>query len=217
VEQFDILATHNWQPFAAWGLTGTWWSLNVHTILNTWVTLVLLLIITLPTAIILQRKRSLVRQGIISLATFFTDLLEQTVGFFHTGHFAFIVSLFLFIIVANWLALIPFLEEPTTDLNTTVALALAAFFYVQAYGIKEHGFLGYLKEYATPTIVMAPLHFVGKIASIISLSFRLFGNIFGGAMVSKIYYSIIEQSARISMNKLDYRLQIHTEARYQNS
>ena len=81
------------------------------------------------------------------------------------------------------------MEEPTQNLNTTLALAMTSFFYVQYNGIRAHGIKGYLKEYTEPFIIMAPLHIISKLASIVSMSFRLFGNIYGGA-ISQVYILI---------------------------
>ncbi|MCC8181097.1 MAG: F0F1 ATP synthase subunit A [Planctomycetes bacterium] len=96
---------------------------------------------------------------------------------------------------------IPAFEEPTTDL--TLPLTLAIIFVVflgHGSGIKYHGIIGYLKEYFSPGgiigIGMFPLNVVGKIAELISLSFRIFGNIFGGAIImstvsSLLYYFVV--------------------------
>jgi ATP synthase subunit 6 len=82
----------------------------------------------------------------------------------------------------------PAFEEPTTDL--TLPLTLAVIFVVilgHGSGIRFHGVRGYLKEYFSPGgligIGMFPLNVVGKLAELISISFRIFGNIFGGAII----------------------------------
>ena len=84
-------------------------------------------------------------------------------------------------------------EEPTKDLNTTLAFGLIAFVYTQANAIQKFGFLAYIKEYFSPFFIMFPLHVVGKLASIMSISFRLFGNIYGGFMISDIYFSVLHR------------------------
>ena len=86
------------------------------------------------------------------------------------------------------------MEEPTASINTTLALAIIGFFYIQIHAIKHHGIKEYAKEYFQPFFLMLPLHIVGKLSNIVSMSFRLFGNIFGGATISKIYLSLIKSS-----------------------
>ncbi len=106
-----------------------------------------------------------------------------------------ICALFMFLVVANWLGIIPHLEEPTKDLNTPLSLGLMGFVIAHAAGIKAKGLKVYLKEYCEPIFFMLPLNLIGELAKIVSISFRLFGNIMGGAIiilvVSYLTYSII--------------------------
>lgn len=84
---------------------------------------------------------------------------------------------------------VPFLRSPNADLNMTIAMALLAIGTVQYAGVAAHGVLGYLKGLATP-IFLAPLHIIGEFSRIISLSARLFGNIFGGEVLVTVIYSL---------------------------
>ncbi|MBW1840886.1 MAG: F0F1 ATP synthase subunit A, partial [Deltaproteobacteria bacterium] len=87
------------------------------------------------------------------------------------------------------------LEEPTKDLNTPLSLGLMGFCIAHYAGIKSKGFKQYLKEYCEPIFFMAPLNIIGEFAKIISISFRLFGNIMGGSIiivvVSYLTYSLV--------------------------
>jgi F-type H+-transporting ATPase subunit a len=88
-------------------------------------------------------------------------------------------TFFLFILVCNLQGLIPGLDSPTANLNTTLALALVAFTMTHYIGLKRHG-IGYIKHFMGPMWVLAPLMFpievISHLARVISLSFRLFGN-----------------------------------------
>ncbi|MBI3909920.1 MAG: F0F1 ATP synthase subunit A [Armatimonadetes bacterium] len=99
----------------------------------------------------------------------------------------FIATLFLYILTMNLAGLVPFLKSPTASPNTTIALALVAFCYVQFQGIRVLGLGGYLKHMAGEPIwlawLMLPIHLIGELAKPLSLSLRLFGNIFGEDMV----------------------------------
>lgn len=92
-------------------------------------------------------------------------------------------SLGLFIIVSNLLGILPLFEAPTADINFTLALALIVFVYYNYLGIKKNGIVNYLKHFMGPVPVLAPLMFpieiVSHLSRIVSLSFRLFGNIKG--------------------------------------
>ena len=101
----------------------------------------------------------------------------------------------LFIFVGNLFGLFFFLQPPTGSLSTTVALALLSFVYFNFQGIKEHGFLGYLKHFMGPVLWLAPLFFVieiiGNFARILSLSLRLFMNIYGEHTATGIFAGLV--------------------------
>jgi F-type H+-transporting ATPase subunit a len=106
-----------------------------------------------------------------------------------------ICSLFMFLVVGNWLGIIPHLEEPTKDLNTPLSLGVLGFVIAHAAGIRSKGIKNYIMEYMEPIFFMAPLNIIGELAKIISISFRLFGNIMGGSIiilvVSHLTYSVV--------------------------
>lgn len=85
---------------------------------------------------------------------------------------------------------VPYLRAPNADLNMTLAMALLAVGIVQIAGIAAHGVGGYVKELTTP-IFLAPIHIMGEISRVISLSFRLFGNIFGGEVLVTVMYALL--------------------------
>lgn len=97
-------------------------------------------------------------------------------------YMAFLATCFIYIFCSNVLGLIPGLISPTTSVNMTAALALTVFFYVQYSGIRAHG-LGYFKHFVGDPSWMfflnIPIHIIGELAKPLSLTIRLFGNIFG--------------------------------------
>lgn len=104
-------------------------------------------------------------------------------------------TLFIFILAMNLFGIIPGFIAPTANINTTVALALSAFIIVQYFGIREAGLRNYLKHFAGEPIwlapLMLPLHIIGELARPLSLSIRLFGNVFGEDMVIAILIMIV--------------------------
>ncbi len=85
--------------------------------------------------------------------------------------------------------LVPFLRAPNADLNMTLAMALLTFTVVQIAGIGAHGFIGRIKHMADPWWIF-PLELIQEFARIISLSFRLFGNIFAGEVLLAVMYAL---------------------------
>jgi F-type H+-transporting ATPase subunit a len=99
-------------------------------------------------------------------------------------------SLFIFLISANLLSLLPGLTSPTADLNTTIALSLIVFFSVHYFGMLKKGVWGYLKTVADP-IFLLPLEVIGQISRSVALALRLFGNIMSGDLIVAIIFSIV--------------------------
>ena len=102
----------------------------------------------------------------------------------------FIGTLFLFIVVANTLAVVPGFRPPTGSLSTTAALALCVFVAVPFYGIAERGLVGYLKNYIQPSVFMLPFNLIGELSRTLALAVRLFGNVMSGTMIAAMLLSI---------------------------
>ncbi len=94
---------------------------------------------------------------------------------------------FLYILTMNLVGLIPGWSSPTANLNVTAGMAIVVVVFVQIEGIRTNGFVGYLKHFVGEPAWLGPLnfplHIVGELAKILSLSMRLFGNIFGEDVV----------------------------------
>jgi F-type H+-transporting ATPase subunit a len=97
--------------------------------------------------------------------------------------FPFISTLFLFVLFCNWISVIPYCQSPTQDLNVTLSLAVLVFALSQVFAVRLKGGKKYLRGFLEPYVFMLPLNIVGEISKPISHAFRLFGNIFGGAVL----------------------------------
>jgi len=168
-------------------------TINSEIVVHTWI-IMFLLALMLTTVQYFLRNTTIGRFVLLKLVSFFIDLTKQSLGTFVLSHCIFASSLFIFIALCNTASLVPWLDEPTRDINTTLALGIIAFIYIQAISIKTHGLVPYIKGYFQPIFVMLPLNVVGKLSTIISISFRLFGNIFGGAIITKLYFGTIQGS-----------------------
>lgn len=190
-EDLSLFSHELWHPFTFLDLQTPFLYLNKNIIIATWIVISIIALLLLTIRYFFSYKNGVVYYMATSFIQAFIDLSEQTIGENKFSYLTFIVSLFIFIFFCSVVSLLPYMEEPTQDLNTTLALGIISFMYVQYEGIKAVGFVHYLKEYLTPFFIMFPLHIMSKLATIISLSFRLFGNIFGGAIISKIFSSFI--------------------------
>ncbi len=112
-------------------------------------------------------------------------------------------TIFLFVLVANWSALIPGIEPPTAHLETDAALALIVFAATVWFGISAQGLRGYLATFAEPSWVMIPLNIVEQITRTFSLIVRLFGNVMSGVFVVGIVLSLAGLLVPIPLMALD--------------
>lgn len=96
----------------------------------------------------------------------------------------FIGSLWIFLLIANLIGLIPGLHSPTRDLSATSALAFLVFLSVHWYGIRIQGFKRYLAHYLKPSPIMLPFHLISEVTRTIALAVRLFGNMLSLEMVA---------------------------------
>ncbi len=185
---------HEWNPFSIFGITASYLKIDLPTVINTWIVLSILFVALLLIQLVLYNKSNMIRYLIVSFVDSFISLCNQTMGVFVYNHFLLVTSLFIFIIMCNWISLIPGLEEPTANLNTPLALGIISFGYKEVQTIKVHGFIHYIKEFMHPFFIMFPLNVVTHFSKILSISFRLFGNIFGGSIIYKIYMVSISRN-----------------------
>ena len=132
-------------------------------------------------------------RGVVDLIMDFVhDLATNVIGAERSRPFLPVLfGLFLFILISNLSGLVPGFTPATESINTNLVLGLFVFLVFNIAGIKEHGFFGYLRTYAGPIVVMMPIIFlieaVGMLARPVSLSLRLYGNIFGDHLVLAVF------------------------------
>jgi F-type H+-transporting ATPase subunit a len=119
---------------------------------------------------------------------------DEIIGHHSEPYTAFLTALGLFILFCNVLGVIPTFESPTAVPIVPLGCALCAFFYYQAQGFK-HGGIGYLKHFAGPMPMMAPLmvpiEIISHLARVLSLTIRLFANMYAGDMVTLVFISLL--------------------------
>lgn len=157
---------------------------NLESMMMTWIVIISLI----SFGYLAARKRNII-PNLVQVAGelivgIFYDLTEDALGKELGKKYApLICALFMFLFLCNWLGIIPHLEEPTKDLNTPLSYGILGFVLAHHAGIKAKGIKTYLKDYCEPMFIMAPLNIIGELAKVISISFRLFGNIMGGSII----------------------------------
>jgi len=119
---------------------------------------------------------------------------NEIIGHHSEGYTAFLATLFIFILLCNLLGVIPGFESPTAVPIVPLGCAICAFIYYQAQGFKHAG-VGYLKHFAGPMPALAPLmipiELISHLARVLSLTIRLFANMFAGDMVTLVFISLL--------------------------
>ena len=153
----------------------------------TWLLMAVMLVFAYIFGKNLKKFPDKVQYVLEALTSFIIYTLEDAMGSYGRKFFPLISGLAMFILFSNLMGLIPGFVQPTANLNTTLALAIISFIVYNYEGIKKHGLINYLKHFAGPIPWMAPIMFpievVSHLSRIMSLSFRLFGNMFGDEMV----------------------------------
>lgn len=148
------------------------------TVLSTWG---LMLVLVLFSAVFTRRLRSDLPSKIQVLLESTVSLIENLIADILPGQarklVPFIGTLWLFLVFANLLGLVPGLHSPTGNLSITAALAIVVFLSVHWYGIQHDGLKNYLRHYLSPTPLMLPFHLISEITRTLALAIRLFGNI----------------------------------------
>jgi F-type H+-transporting ATPase subunit a len=169
-------------------------AVSINHVTYTWLVMAILVVL----AFLAGRAIKTIPGGLQNLmeviVTGIEGLIEETMGEEGKKYFPLIATIALFILVSNLIALIPGFYPPTANLNTNAALALVVFAMTHIIGFKKHG-VAYLKHFMGPVLVLAPLIFIieliGHLARPISLTLRLFGNMYGHEIVLMIFLLLV--------------------------
>ena len=169
-------------------------SVNMDTLYMTWLTAVIVLIITFSAT----RGRSLVPSGIQNAVEMVVEALldqfKETLGPKWGQVVSVLLTMFLFILVGNELGLLPsphILTSPTNDLNTTLALALVSSLMVHLVALRNQGVKKHMKHYFEPFLPFVIINIMEEFTKPLTLCFRLFGNILAGEILMEVLYILV--------------------------
>ena len=120
---------------------------------------------------------------------------DQIIGHNYERFQAFTTCVFLFIVLNNLLGLVPGIVTPTSSPVVPLGIAVCTFVYYNFYGFREQGFVGYMKHFAGPIWWISPLLFpieiISNLARVMSLTIRLYANMFASDLVTLVFFSLI--------------------------
>ena len=141
-------------------------------------------------------KQVLVEKGVMMVR----DMVVESMGAHNVHWTPFIATIFLCSLFGSYIGLTGFLRSTTADLSTTIVWALMVSFIIWYNNIKNNGFVGWLKGFTEPIVVMTPMNLVGEIAQPVSMAFRHFGNVAGGGVITTLIYTSLSLASSALLN-----------------
>ena len=196
-----ILSALGAHPVAAGGKSQYLFTYNPAAPITNFFAMEILVVLILVVLFLWARARISVdkpsaMQHVFELTEEFVNQQSEEIIGHHAERFTpFLVALGLFILIANLIGLIPGFESPTATPAVPLGLAIVAWIYYHFHGIKKQGLLRYAKHFTGPMLVLAPLmipiEIISHIARMMSLTIRLYANIFAGDLVTLVFFSLI--------------------------
>ncbi len=141
-------------------------------------------------------KQVLVEKGVMMLRNMVVESMGE-----HNAHWTpFIGTIFLSSIFGSFIGLTGFLRSATADLSCTIVWALMVTAIIWYNNIKNNGFLGWLKGFTEPIVVMTPMNIISEIAQPVSMAFRHFGNVAGGGVITALIYTSLSLASTALLN-----------------
>ena len=143
-------------------------------------------------------KQVLVEKGVMMLQ----NMVTETMGAHNIHWTPFIGTIFLSSLCGSFIGLTGFLRSATADLSCTIVWALMVTAIIWYNNIKNNGFLGWLKGFTEPIVVMTPMNIISEIAQPVSMAFRHFGNVAGGGVITALIYTSLSLASNALLNLL---------------
>ena len=143
-------------------------------------------------------KQVLVEKGVMMLQ----NMVVETMGPHNIHWTPFIGTIFLSSICGTLIGLTGFLRSATADISCVIVWALMVTAIIWYNNIKNNGFVGWLKGFTEPIVVMTPMNIVSEIAQPLSMAFRHFGNVAGGGVITSIIYAALSAASAMVLNFL---------------
>lgn len=124
------------------------------------------------------------------------NLVEQTMGKHNLKFAPYIGTLFISCMFGSLIGTTMIFRSTTADLSVTLAYALVTSVMVWYQNIKQNGFIGWLKGFTQPLVVMTPMNLISEVAQPIAMAFRHFGNVAGGSVLTALIYSALAVATR---------------------
>ena len=171
-----------------------------QTTVSSFLVALLLIVASLKLGRNLQKRPTGVQVLVEKGVSMIYNLTESAMGAHNISWAPFMGTIFLSSICGSLIGLTGFLRSSTADLSCTLAWSIMVSVIIWYNNIKHNGFLGWLKGFTEPVIVMTPMNIISEIAQPISMAFRHFGNVAGGGVISSIIYAAFGLLSSLVLN-----------------
>ena len=138
----------------------------------------------------------LVEKGVMMLQ----NMVAESMGAHNIHWTPFIGTIFLSSLCGSFIGLTGFFRSSTADLSCTLVWALMVSVIIWYNNIKNNGFVGWLKGFTEPIVVMTPMNIISEIAQPVSMAFRHFGNLAGGGVITSLIYTSLSLASAAVIN-----------------
>ena len=143
-------------------------------------------------------KQVLVEKGVLMLYNMVVDTMGA-----HNAHFLPLIgTIFLSSLCSSLIGLTGFIRSATADLSVPLVWAVTVSVIIWYNNIKNNGFVGWLKGFTEPIVVMTPMNIISEIAQPVSMAFRHFGNVAGGGVITSILYTALGMVSSLVLNAI---------------
>ncbi len=144
----------------------------------------------------LSGRQVLVEKGV----TMMMDLVRETMGAHNLSWTPFIATIFLSSLCGSYIGLTGFLRSTTADISCVAVWAIMVSVIIWYLNIKNNGLVAWLKGFTEPIFIMTPMNIISEIAQPLSMTFRQFGNVTGGGIITSIVYAALSVASTALLN-----------------
>ncbi len=131
------------------------------------------------------------------------NMVSETMGPHNLSWTPFIATIFLSSLLGSYIGLTGFLRSTTADLSCVAVWAIMVSVIIWAINIKNNGFIGWLKGFTEPIAIMTPMNLISEVAQPLSMTFRQFGNLTGGGIITSIIYAALSALSSVVLNLIE--------------
>ncbi len=161
-----------------------------NTVVTTWVIMGVIGLLAWLLSRQLSVNPSLAQTAVEGIVTSIENAIKEVAPQHVKTLTPFIGGLWIFLVIANLVGLIPGMHSPTRDLSATSALAIVVFLSTHWYGIRLQGIRHYLSHYVKPSPILLPFHLIGEVTRTVALAVRLFGNMMSLEMAALMFLMV---------------------------